>query len=195
MAEKMDTKQLLARSLKDLMLAASFEKISVRDIVERCGVNRQTFYYHFQDKYELMNWIGEQEAIPFFHTGVPMSFDSWAEGLEQFCLLMQKNKGFYQRALKTTGQNAFPAFLQQLIIRFALESIYSICGNREIDEEKCQFVVEFCATAFVGMLVGWAEKGMREDPRPFVRKMKYIVDGSAMRELYGIDSAREKTIL
>ena len=186
MTERTDTKQALAVALKELILTMPFEKISIRDIVERCGVNRQTFYYHFQDKYELMNWIGEQDALPAFHTGQPASFDNWVQGLERFCMLMQEKKGFYQRALKTVGQNAFPAFLQQLIIRFSLESIYSICEDREIDEEKCQFVVEFCATAFVGKLVVWAEKGMKEDPRPFVRQMKEIVDGSALRSLYGV---------
>lgn len=86
-----------------------------------------------------------------------------------------------ERVLSESVENCWTecvsAFLQQLIIRFSLESIYSICEDREIDEEKCQFVVEFCATAFVGKLVVWAEKGMKEDPRPFVRQMKEIVDG------------------
>ena len=45
------------------METESFEKITVKDIVEDCGVNRQTFYYHFQDIYELLGWIYKTEAV------------------------------------------------------------------------------------------------------------------------------------
>lgn len=184
MNQRADTKNILALSLQQLMLLHPFEKISVQDIVQRCGVNRQTFYYHFRDKYDLMNWIGEQDAFPIFHPGEPITFDQWEESMKRFCLLMQERKGFYQRALRTTGQNAFPAHLQQLLIRFSLETVYAVCGDRDFDEDKCHFMLEFCSTAIVGMLVNWAEKGMKEDPRPFVEQMRGIVDGSAMRSLY-----------
>ena len=43
--------------MKELMKRKSLEKITVSDIVQNCGLNRQTFYYHFQDKYDLVNWI------------------------------------------------------------------------------------------------------------------------------------------
>lgn len=51
------TKMALADSLKKLMVEKAFNKISVGDIVEGCGLTRQSFYYHFKDKYDLMNWI------------------------------------------------------------------------------------------------------------------------------------------
>ena len=51
------TKRALAQSLKHLMEQKPLEKITVVDISEDCGVNRQTFYYHFQDIYDLIEWI------------------------------------------------------------------------------------------------------------------------------------------
>ena len=50
------TKRLLAQSLMDLMMTTPLEKISVNDIVDHAGVGRNTFYYHFEDKYDLVNW-------------------------------------------------------------------------------------------------------------------------------------------
>lgn len=51
------TKNALAQAMKELMLEKKFEKISVTDICNQCGMNRKSFYYHFRDKYDLVNWI------------------------------------------------------------------------------------------------------------------------------------------
>ena len=51
------TKEALAESLKKLMNTTALAKITINDIVKDCGVNRRTFYYHFQDIYALLEWI------------------------------------------------------------------------------------------------------------------------------------------
>jgi AcrR family transcriptional regulator len=63
------TKHALASSLKNLMREKSFDKISVSDICDGCGMNRKSFYYHFKDKYDLATW---------------MLFRDWDTALEQF---------------------------------------------------------------------------------------------------------------
>ena len=57
MADSNITKNALAVSMKKLMEKKPFSKISVGDICEDCGMNRKSFYYHFRDKYDLVNWI------------------------------------------------------------------------------------------------------------------------------------------
>lgn len=56
------TKRALAGSFEKLLSKRSFDKITVKDIVEDCGVNRQTFYYHFHDIYDLIEWIFQDAA-------------------------------------------------------------------------------------------------------------------------------------
>ena len=56
------TKRLLAQSLMDLMTTIPLEKISVNDIVDHAGVGRNTFYYHFQDVYDLLSYIFREQA-------------------------------------------------------------------------------------------------------------------------------------
>ena len=56
------TKEIIARTFTELLEEKSMAKITVKDIVERCGVNRNTFYYHFRDKYDIMHWIFEQQV-------------------------------------------------------------------------------------------------------------------------------------
>ena len=61
MPDSLITKKALASSLKELMETQPLTKISVGDICEKCGMNRKSFYYHFCDKYELVNWIFDTE--------------------------------------------------------------------------------------------------------------------------------------
>ncbi len=51
------TKESLAAALKQMMNVKPIGKITVKDLVEICGVNRQTFYYHFDDVYDLLEWV------------------------------------------------------------------------------------------------------------------------------------------
>ena len=57
------TKQALVDSLKQLLTKKSFSKITVTEIVENCGYNRKTFYYHFEDIYSLLRWMLEQDLL------------------------------------------------------------------------------------------------------------------------------------
>ena len=56
------TKRAFASSLKKMLAKRPLEKIRVIDITEDCGVNRQTFYYHFKDIYDLLEWVYTNEA-------------------------------------------------------------------------------------------------------------------------------------
>ena len=69
------TKQLLAQSLQELMATTPLEKISVNDIVDHANVGRNTFYYHFEDKYDLVNWYFQSGITRFL---VELSaYSSW----------------------------------------------------------------------------------------------------------------------
>ena len=59
----LNTKKKLATSLKKFMTIKSLNKISVTDIIKDCNLNRKTFYYHFENIYDLLKWILEEEAI------------------------------------------------------------------------------------------------------------------------------------
>ncbi len=75
------------------------KKISISDIVEGCNMNRQSFYYHFKDKYDLVNWIYYTE---FIVTIKDLSMSSW-EILEKVCDYFYENKTFYRNAFEVKG--------------------------------------------------------------------------------------------
>ena len=91
------TKQQLANHLKKLMETKSLEKISVQEVTERAELNRQTFYYHFDDIYDLLKWTLEREAIELLYDRKEESL--WKEGLRDFLLYLEKNRLFAQNAV------------------------------------------------------------------------------------------------
>ena len=62
------TKRALEASLKKLLLRKPLNKITINDITEDCGVNRMTFYYHFKDIYDLVDWILVEDATEAIRT-------------------------------------------------------------------------------------------------------------------------------
>ena len=55
------TKQAMYHALKKLITTKSINKITIKDITDTCGLNRQTFYYHFKDIYDLLEWSFQEE--------------------------------------------------------------------------------------------------------------------------------------
>lgn len=111
MADSNITKWALATSLKELMAEQPFDKINVAQICERCDMNRKSFYYHFKDKYDLVNWIFDTEFITLLKDEkLDVSHSNYKERwafVEKMCQYFYQNHGFYRKALQIRGQNSF----------------------------------------------------------------------------------------
>ena len=93
------TKYELADAMKRCMKTAPVEKITVKEIVEACGVTRQTFYRNFQDKYDLINWYFDKILLESFeHMGEGKSV---YESLVNKFTYIQEEKLFLKLHLKT----------------------------------------------------------------------------------------------
>ena len=66
----LNTKKMLSGALKNAMKSKSLSKITVSELIEACGVNRKTFYYHFQDIYDLLKWTLEQEELRLLKSSI-----------------------------------------------------------------------------------------------------------------------------
>lgn len=106
------TKKALARAMKELMAQKPFEKISVGALCAACGMNRKSFYYHFKDKYDLIDWIFYTEFVEALDIGCVS--DGW-QLLGDLCAYFYRERQFYRSALKIRGQNSFAAFFSDAI--------------------------------------------------------------------------------
>ena len=148
MADSNITKQALAGALKELIEQQSFEKISVSDICEGCGMNRKSFYYHFKDKYDLVNWIFDTEFVELNQNYdlethlLSQSFDERWKSIAVICHYFYENRTFYRRVLKVDGQNSFASHFREFIrpmLRFRVEHLLEM---EDVPELVYDFVVD-----------------------------------------------------
>lgn len=161
MADSNITKRALAAALKDLMEETPLAKISVADICSKCGMNRKSFYYHFRDKYDLVNWIFDVE----FMTVVSQKPNAGGkEFLEELCGYFYENTKFYRSALQIEGQNSFHEHFTEFMTALITDLVKNIVETQELHE----FYVTFLADAFTMSFYCWILDKDRMPPEKFV---------------------------
>jgi probable dihydroxyacetone kinase regulator len=175
------TKQELANSLKELMLTQPLERIAVGDIVEHAGLGRNTFYYHFQDKYDLVNWIFESEAMPLLSQKI--THENWDANLHAVEEYLRANNAFYCHALAYTGQNCLQDYIYERTCKLVTAQGLAIpAGERPgLTDEDIRATGEVIACTFLGLLLRWTRNGMQQDTHVFHTCLQRIVDGSLLR--------------
>ena len=174
MTEQNDTKQIIAEGFKKLMSKKPFAKITISDITTESGFNRQTFYYHFHDKYDLLNWIFYNEAITPFVDG--LSFDNWSSKLLTMLNTIKDDSRFYQNALQTSYGDEFREYVQSVSSNVFSEIIEDIAGHGGVSEDDKRFIAEFFSFGIVGTILKWVKTGMRESPQVITAHIENLVN-------------------
>lgn len=153
------TKESLGAALKQMLTVKPIDKITVKDLVEICGVNRQTFYYHFDDVYDLLEWVFEEDANRVLPSKVV--YEHWRDDVMMFFKYLADNSVF---ALNIYNSNSriymlryFKRRLQGCIRSFAI----IVSDGKNIDRTDFEFVVEFYANGVVGLISQWLDLGMQ----------------------------------
>lgn len=179
MSEALITKRALASSLKKLMERRSLSKLTVGDIVEECSVTRKTFYNHFRDKYELLNWIYQTESAKSI-SGFDL-FDQWTTCLDRLFANFYENRAFYVHALNDSDSTSFERCLFEVTHKLVLSNVLGHIDElaaHPVSAEQCAFIADFYAFAFVGIATRWIREGMKEPPATLTANMCHIVDGT-----------------
>lgn len=176
MANNRITKETFANSLRELLQERPLAKISVKDITSRCDISRNAFYYHFQDKYELINWIFYDDMLKHAN-----SFNSPSELTHSFvdvCLCLYKSRDFYMACFQYVGQNSLYDTLNQLyyeLWKMNLEMRYAESKVRLSDEEL-NLMAKLNAYALVGIITDWVKNGMRSNYLNYFEKVHRLLD-------------------
>ncbi len=124
------TKELLADVFHELLLKKEFEKITIKNITDQAGVIRPTFYYHFQDKYDVLEFILCRDIIEKMDQLVQEKREK--EAIRFMFITFEKDKNFYQRAFRVTGQNAF----EEMLYLHLQEILEKRIGDRDLAKQS-----------------------------------------------------------
>lgn len=175
MSDSIITKKALANALKDLISTKSFDKISISDITKACGLNRQTFYYHFQDKYELLTWIYYTEGFAFVVDGI--TFENWDQKILLLFDIMKKDQLFYCHTIKNDSQY-FMDYLLEITCALFNEAINALDIHQKIPEDQKQFFSEFYAYGICGVILSWVKGNMKQPPEEIAKNFKKLAKHS-----------------
>ena len=163
----MDTNYLLAEALKQCMKKAPLEKITIKDITDACGVSRQTFYRHFKDRQDLVNWYFDKILLESFeHMGEGKTI---YDGLVNKFTFINQEKVFFSAAFKNDDQNNLWDHDFELILAFYTNRIQEKTGNPLSDQ--LQFQLEMYCQGSIYMTVKWLLRGAQSSPQNLAKQM------------------------
>lgn len=171
---KNEIDMLLAESFKELVRKQPIEKITIKEITDKAGVIRPTFYNHFRDKYELLEWIIETQLIapaePLISNGMIH------EALVIVLSSIEKEKEFYQRASRLEGQNSFES-----IVRDCIVNVFFHVFERSAAENKPKYswltperIAVHYAHSMSYIIISWIQSGMTISPCELADAYEYI---------------------
>ncbi|MCM3337513.1 dihydroxyacetone kinase transcriptional activator DhaS [Paenibacillus sp. MER TA 81-3] len=181
MSSSLITKKALATSLKEVMNHVPFNKITVKHIVDSCGLNRQTFYYHFQDIYDLLGWVYKTEAVESI--AQYRSYNTWTHGLLKIFLYIENNKAFCVNTLNSLARTHLDHYLYSVTTELIMGVVNEVSCEMEVKEEDKKFIANFYTLAFTGLVIQWMEHGMKEDPEEMIEKLNELVEGNFAKAL------------
>lgn len=175
----------ICAALKGLMAQKPLTKISVTEIMRACGMARQHFYYHFEDIYDAVRWMFEEEAVALLreHEGVTL----WQDGLLQLFQYLQKNRAVCLCALHSISREHLKDFfrtdLQAIIqntIREIAEELRYPASEREVT-----LLTKVYVGALASMMEDWLLGEIQESPEDLIhfvdQLLKDHVRGTALR--------------
>ena len=175
------TKRALEQSLKNLLLKKPLTKITVGDITDDCGINRMTFYYHFKDIYDLVEWSCLEDAKRALEE--KKTYDTWQQGLLQIFKAVQENKPFILNVYRCVHREQVEKYLQPLVDQLLLNVINEEAAGITVRDEDKQFIAQVYSYMFIGLMLDWIKDDMREDPQQIVEKLSKLIKGSVSAAL------------
>lgn len=175
------TKKALAASLKKMMEKKPLSRITVTDLAQQCGINRHTFYYHFKDIYDLVQWIYVSETE--YALEQIKAEESWQKGMEWLFQYALDNKKFIMGTLRSSSREHLTRFMVQQIYVLILEVVENESADLNISEEYKEFVSRFYTHGLCGIVMDWIEKDMQQPPGEVISLLYIMIHGECREML------------
>ncbi|NLB49393.1 MAG: TetR family transcriptional regulator [Erysipelotrichia bacterium] len=185
----MKTEYRLAQALKTMMSEEnSLDNISVTDLAKKCKVNRQTFYYHFHDIYDLLTLVFLNEKIEDIEDSKNVD-----EMLKRIFYYYSKNKNFIKETLHSAGKDLFFEFINNNCYRTLMSLILKIDEAKELNDFEKKAIARYNAAGFAFQIIFYldnfrspSEEGLKQVflsiPTTFLQKaIKNVISKRAVQ--------------
>ncbi|MBQ9329946.1 MAG: TetR/AcrR family transcriptional regulator C-terminal domain-containing protein [Oscillibacter sp.] len=189
MAQK--TKQALVAAFKRLLVKRPLDKITVKDIVEECGVNRQTFYYHFHDIYDMVGWALRDVAEQLLRWD-DQNWD-WNTAVEALMDVLRQDR-LVLNVYHSVGHGVVSDFLEQTMYPYVMRVVRSqgMDMTPPAREEDMELVCEVCTLTCTGILMTWIGKYKMQGHEEWLQRIYIAIHGEAGYMLRNLAHAQKE---
>lgn len=175
------TKRALVASLKELMAEKPLDKITVTDLTEHCGVNRMTFYYHFKDIYDLVEWSCQEDASRAL--AGKKTYETWQQGLLQIFQAVLDNKPFILNVYRSVSREQVENYLYRITYDLLEGVVEEKAQGMSVRQEDKELIATLYKYLFVGLMLDWIKGDMKGDPQVMVQKLELVIHGNVAAAL------------
>lgn len=180
---KQYTKNLIKKEFIAMLEEMPFSSITISMLADRCEINRNTFYYHYDDIYTLVKELLADEIAK-----VDLEFDatsSWEKSMVAAVSFLLENKKAAQNIFRSIDRKDTDAYLYEVCESVMVKYIENECKLKNIkaSESDKRIVVDFYRAALVGLLDKWIQDGMNETPEKIIYRIGKLFDGNIERSL------------
>ena len=190
------TKCALAEALLRALEKKPFEKITVKELTSACKIKRQSFYYHFNDIYGLLEWIMEQDRIQF--SRVKDQYLSWQEYILAIFKGIEKDRKKYISISDTLGWRYIGRFYQKDLHDLLYQTIRSYSersGSAMLNPKHIDFLIDYYSLALSAILETWIHGDLCYTPEELVENFDIVIQnevwGATIRNSYNLESAKK----
>ena len=170
-----DTKNLIYETFIELLTNKSFDKITVRDIVEGCGINRNTFYYYYCDIYDLLEEVFKKELNVL--TEAHRDGASWVAAFIKVANTAQSHRKIINNICSSRSYDYFENYMHRVCKEILVDVVKRESEGIDIPEEDIDFIASYHLYALVGVISEWFRTGMREDTLHLASQLWLVTDG------------------
>ena len=174
-------RKIFADTIIDMMQTKSLNSITVTDIVNQCGVSRQSFYYYFDDIYDLIEWIYMQEterALNEFS-----DIDSWQTGYIRIMRWAQNNKALVMNTYRSIQREYIEIFMYRVLYQYIIKVVKTEAEDINVTEEQCKSIAKFYTLAINAISLEWIKNNMDESPEDVAEKVNFMIEGDFKKAL------------
>ncbi|KIR03955.1 Transcriptional regulator, TetR family [Lachnospiraceae bacterium TWA4] len=179
MALKNRTKQMYAEALYKLIITKPFEKIQVKDICEYCQTPRQTFYYHFRDKYDLIAWIFHQDYDSVFKSSTSSSYE---HNLASILEKMYLKRSFYKQVFTDHSQNSITRYIQDFDVEMGTALVKNALSTDTISDEQL-YLIKYHSYGTIQMTIEWLLNQHKMSATEFAH-MQFVAMPDFLKQAY-----------
>ena len=166
------TKQAIINSFLKLLEETPLDKITVKDIVEDCGINRNTFYYYYHDLEELFS-DEIRRAMEEEHE----DYETWQQGFLESLRFVRENKKIIEHIYHSISREQLEQCLYDVTDDILVQFVRTQTGELAVREETIRFVASIYKFALVGMILEWIRDGMKSELLEIIDRVGYLFEG------------------